>query len=122
MSAPAPDPRLQLSGSDGSARIVDELARLGYRSSLRPGRDDATVFCPSCAISSPIEQFDDVWATRLEGESDPDDMVLVVAAHCPVCHDGGSIVLGFGPAGSAEDAAIVAQVPDHAMHHLNPGN
>lgn len=114
------DPRLQLSGSDGSARIVDELARLGYATSLRPRGDDASLFCPNCGNASQMNRFDDVWATRLEGESDPDDMVLVVAARCPVCHDGGSIVLGFGPAGSAEDAAIVAQVPDHAMHHLDP--
>jgi hypothetical protein len=115
------DPRLQLTGSDGSSGIVDDLARIGYAASFRPGVDDGTMICPSCGTVSPVSRFGDVWATRLEGQSDPDDMVLVVAARCPACHDGGSIVLGFGPAGSAEDAAVVAQIPDHAMHHLNPG-
>lgn len=113
---------MQLTGSDGAAQVVDELTRIGYATSLRPRGDDALLFCPSCDTASPVDRFEDVWATRLEGQSDPDDMVLVVAARCPVCHIGGSVVLGFGPAGSAEDAAIVAQIPDDAMHHLDPTN
>lgn len=114
------DPRSRLTRSDDAAGIVNGLAGIGYEVSFRPGSTDASLYCAACDSTSPMERFTDVWATRLEGQSDPDDMVLVVAAQCPVCANGGAVVLGFGPAGSDVDAAIVAHVPDDAMHHLDP--
>ena len=43
----------------------------------------------------------------LEGASDPDDMILVIAASCPVCSTGGTVVLGYGPNASPEDADLI---------------
>lgn len=100
--------------------VLEHLARAGYGTALRPGVPAGTLVCAACGITSPMTGFDQVWATRLEGQSDPDDMVLVVAARCPSCGQGGAVVLGFGPAGSAVDAAIVADVPDDAMHRPDP--
>lgn len=113
------DPRLELTRPDNAAQITDDLARIDYGTSFRPASDDARLRCGNCEAASPVDEFDDVWATRLEGQSDPDDMVLVVAARCPACGAGGSVVLGFGPEASAEDSAVVARVPDDAMHHLD---
>ena len=45
--------------------------------------------------------------TRLEGASDPADMVMVVPAKCPSCHTDGTLVLGYGPDASAEDSEVV---------------
>ncbi len=115
------DPRSRAASQDDAVSVIDELVAAGYATALRPGEPPGSLRCTSCASVSSMSQFDDVWATRLEGASDPDDMVLVVAGRCPVCGDGGNIVLGFGPASSAEDAAIVAALPSHSMHrHMTP--
>ena len=45
---------------------------------------------------------------RLEGASDPDDMLLVVAARCPACGAQGCAALAYGPEASAEDSDAVA--------------
>jgi hypothetical protein len=41
---------------------------------------------------------------RLEGVSDPADMVIVLAITCPVCHAEGTLVLHYGPEASPEEA------------------
>ena len=46
---------------------------------------------------------------RLEGASDPDDMLAVVALECPVCSMKGTIVLHFGPEASAEELDVLAE-------------
>lgn len=103
-----------------ATEVLDHLARSGYGVSLRPGPDPGTMRCSACRRVSAVADFDSVWATRLEGTSDPDDMVLIVAAECPVCEQGGNIVLGFGPTASGEDSAIVAEIPDDVMRHHAP--
>lgn len=53
--------------------------------------------CSSCGTVSPPETFDRVWSERLEGASDPADMLHVSALCCPACGDGGVLVLNYGP-------------------------
>ncbi len=45
--------------------------------------------------------------TRLEGVSDPDDQLAVVALRCPWCHTGGVLVLSYGPGATPEEAAVL---------------
>lgn len=46
---------------------------------------------------------------RMEGASDPADMLAVVAATCPACGDRAALVLHYGPtAGSADADVLVA--------------
>lgn len=49
---------------------------------------------------------------RLEGASDPADMLSVLALACPACHAKGVLVLHFGPEATAEDVAFMARVRD----------
>src|SRR5262245_15234342 len=44
---------------------------------------------------------------RLEGASDPDDMLAVVAVACPRCRARGTLIVGYGPMASEEDAAVL---------------
>ena len=44
---------------------------------------------------------------RLEGASDPDDMLAVLALECPNCGLRGSLVLNYGPTATEEDAAVL---------------
>ena len=44
---------------------------------------------------------------RLEGASDPDDMLAIAAIECPNCAHRGSLVLNYGPTATAEDSAVL---------------
>jgi hypothetical protein len=59
---------------------------------------------------------------RLEGASDPADMVAIVALTCPNCGARGTVVLGFGPAGSPDDADVLGVLRDHRGDTRAPGN
>jgi len=49
---------------------------------------------------------------RLEGASDPDDMLAVVAMRCPNCDARGTLVLGYGPDASLEDSQLMLELQD----------
>lgn len=118
MSSAPDDPRSDIATSPGDTAVttvLEQLAGAGYGEDLRPAPPPASLHCGACGSVSAVDSFGDTWARRLEGASDPDDMVLVLAARCPVCGHGGSVVLGFGPESSPEDSAIVAQIPVHAV-------
>ena len=50
---------------------------------------------------------------RLEGASDPDDMMAVVALECGVCGAAGTMVLGYGPSATAADSDVLRSLRDH---------
>ena len=45
---------------------------------------------------------------RLEGASDPDDMLAVAALVCPACGAPGTVLLGYGPSATIDDATVLA--------------
>ena len=49
---------------------------------------------------------------RLEGASDPDDMLAVVGLACPHCSAQGTAVLGYGPEAAAVDAEVLERLED----------
>jgi hypothetical protein len=67
---------------------------------------DGKMRCTACGQTSSAADFIIDSVRRLEGASDPDDMLSVVAARCPRCDALGTAVLGFGPASSPEDADV----------------
>ena len=48
--------------------------------------------------------------TRLEGESDPADMAMVVKLACPACGTAGTLILNYGPDASAEEADVLVAI------------
>ena len=88
--------------------VLDGFAGEGYRgdfSSAVGGR----LRCSECSTESSAADFAVMSLRRLEGASEPDEMVAVVAAICPNCGASGVAVLAFGPTSSAVDAdALVA--------------
>ena len=59
---------------------------------------------------------------RLEGASDPDDMLAVVALACPNCGEQGTVVLGYGPASAPEDGDVLSALRDDRNTSDMPGN
>lgn len=87
--------------------VLSSLEDEGFGSQLIPG-PDATIRCGACGESSPAAEFEVEAVRRLEGASDPDDMMIVIGARCPRCAAAGTLVLGYGPNASEDDAAISA--------------
>jgi hypothetical protein len=72
------------------------------------GSTDGQIECITCGAVSDASRFEVTEWRRLEGASDPDDMVKAVAARCPACGSGGNLVLGYGVNASELDAEISA--------------
>jgi hypothetical protein len=50
---------------------------------------------------------------RIEGASDPADMIAIAAVKCPNCGTKGTAVLGFGPEADEDDAEVLRRLsPD----------
>jgi hypothetical protein len=69
--------------------------------------------CNHCGSVAGAQQFTMHSLRRLEGASDPDDMVAVVASTCPTCQSNGTLVLGYGPMSSKTDADVLLAMQDH---------
>ena len=99
----------------GEARTLDRvLGTLGERgfagqlASVEGGR----VRCLTCRRVSAAADIEVETIERLEGASDPDDMLAVIGVRCPHCHTGGTLVLGYGPDSSSDDSDVLAALPD----------
>ena len=83
----------------------------GYRGQMA-ARPAGQVLCVSCHVESDAAemQVDDL--RRIEGVSDPADMMAVAALVCPVCGTQGTLVLSYGPEASPDDAEALARLSD----------
>ena len=69
------------------------------------GHED--LWCPHCEVESSASSFERAWSLRLEGASDPADMLHVSALTCPNCGTGGVFVTPFGPIASQRQACVL---------------
>lgn len=49
---------------------------------------------------------------RLEGASDPSDMLVVAAVVCPCCGVAGSLILNYGPEATPGESDLLLGLPD----------
>src|SRR3954447_5722763 len=82
--------------------VLDELKNRGFGGTLWVGAS-GNIRCEGCDTEIPPEALRVHEIRRLEGASDPDDMLAVVAAECPGCGRKGTLVVHFGPESSAEE-------------------
>jgi len=108
-------------GANTLTEAIDELASQGYVHSFQvaPRGDGGPprVRCLHCRNDSAPESMHIEGAMRLEGASDPDEMVIVIATVCPVCGVRGTLTLGYGPMASPEDDDVLTALPVEP-HHL----
>lgn len=88
------------------AEVLARLDRQGYGADFVP--EVGGVRCGGCvALLSPYDlRVDEI--VRLEGDSDPDDEVIVYALSCGPCGQKGTFVAPFGAAVSADEADFIA--------------
>ena len=71
-------------------------------------RDGGMLECTACRTRTHAKDMaGEHRLVRLEGASDPADMIAVAALRCPSCDTRGTMVLSYGPEASLEDADIL---------------
>jgi hypothetical protein len=101
--------------------VLEGYARGGFTSSFVV-TEDARLECVECGTVSDPEAVSMSSLRRLEGASDPDDMVAIVALTCPVCGSKGTVVLGYGPMATPQDADVLKSLRDDRGDSTAPGN
>jgi hypothetical protein len=106
-----PDPTPVAQDAQTLTDAVAALEAQGYTGQFRV-LELARVQCLTCrrefaGTRGAIESL-----RRLEGASDPDDMLAVVALVCPECRARGSLVLGYGPDASLEESQLLLELQD----------
>lgn len=91
--------------------VLHGLEAQGFTGQFVP-RTGAQVECVACGKRSPADHTLLRRLCRLEGASDPADMLAVVALACPHCDALGTAVLGYGPEASAIDAEVLSSLED----------
>jgi hypothetical protein len=90
--------------------VVRQLELDGYDAQFIV-TDDAEVWCPTCGTASEPGDMVVHSRRRMEGASDPADMVVVVAATCPTCRARGTLVMGYGPNASGPEGDAQRALP-----------
>lgn len=99
----------------GIGEAATWLSEAGY-----PGRfwptPEGRVHCQTCGADSEPGQVEEHERLRTEGQSDPDDMLILIGVQCPKCHARGSLLLPFGPRANPAEARILLGLRSAAAH------
>ena len=101
--------------------VLSGYAEAGFDADFG-AQEGGTVRCGSCGSELEPAQIQMRSLRRLEGASDPDDMMAVVALECGVCGAAGTMVLGYGPMASAVDSDVLRSLQDDRAGDGLPGH
>ena len=88
------------------AGLLERLGADGYAGQFG-AREAAVVLCFTCRQETPARDLRVEELRRLEGASDPDDLLAVVPVTCPRCSTRGTLVLHYGPESTPEEAEVL---------------
>jgi len=94
----------------GLVEILAGLADLGFRGQF--AERDGAVACLTCRQATAPESSEVRRLVRLEGASDPADMLMVVALRCPSCGTQGTLVLNYGPESTLGESDVLDRLPE----------
>jgi len=99
-------------GAEQLGDVLRAADHLGFDAQITIEEDapPGTLRCGRCDHTAPVEEFERAWSRRLEGASDPDDMLHVSALRCPHCGEGGALVCHYGPEASAAEAEVLRRL------------
>ncbi len=100
-TTPPDDP----AGNSTLLDVLAEAADAGFGAQFVV-TEDGGIRCTDCDSTEPISDLDVAGFRRLEGASDPADMLLVVWGTCSGCGRGGVATIGYGP--NATEADVIA--------------
>lgn len=98
-------------GATTLTELLDRAEREGFDGEFEPVGAAGRLRCSHCDEIVEAAEVARVWSQRLEGASDPADMLHVSALRCPRCGNGGVFVAQFGSAAGLGEAAALAALP-----------
>ena len=87
--------------------VLERFESDGYVGQMLVTREGA-LRCTACGTTHDAGSVHAEQLRRMEGTSDPADMLAVVGTTCPGCGGKATLVLGYGPEASAEEADTLA--------------
>ena len=107
------DGQVRLDGPASLTETLDDLAGRGWTCSL-VAEDGGMLRCGACGETVGAPDLEPAAFRRLEGASDPADMLLVVAVRCPCCGCADVLTLAFGPMADdrSNDIIVGLDLPD----------
>jgi hypothetical protein len=91
--------------------ILATFREEGFTYDFRP-RPGGVVECGECHAPHRADTLELHHLERLEGDSDPSEMLAVCAVVCPTCGIRGTLVLTFGPESTREDDDVLELLDD----------
>lgn len=89
--------------------VLKRLADDGWDQNLSV-IDDGQVRCPRCRTASDPSTLTLDTMRRLEGASDPADMLAVLAITCPSCEARGVAVVNYGPEAAEGESMLLRAI------------
>jgi hypothetical protein len=98
-------------GTSDLADLLSTFELEGYRGQMaaRPG---GRILCMGCHQESDADDMQVDGLQRVEGASDPADMLAVAALVCPICSTHGTLVLSYGPEADPDDSEVLSLLGD----------
>ena len=82
--------------------------------------DDGSVRCGACDTVTAPSELEVHSLRRMEGASDPADMLAVLAIRCRACGGGGVVVVNFGPEMTEGQVRLLRCAEDRRFDGLTP--
>lgn len=103
-----------ITGGFTIAEALGEFERRGYigQFAIRGG---GMVECISCGCSHAPSELAVNAMRRVEGASDPADMVFIGALQCACCGERGTAVVPYGPMAQADDGAVLRELENRRL-------
>jgi hypothetical protein len=89
--------------------VLDVFRGEGFTADLMV-TDDSGIRCATCRHEAPPEEYDVGTCRRMEGASDPDDMLAVLGLVCPGCQAKGTLITHYGPTASPAEADALLSI------------
>ena len=100
-------------GNGSLLDVLQEFRAEGFdREFMVGGGASPTVRCMTCRHEFAAAGARPGRVRRLEGASDPDELLVAVTLRCPNCGARGALVLPYGPGADTADAEVLAALPD----------
>jgi hypothetical protein len=105
---PEPQPAAP-SDNDTLTSVLQAYVDNGYAANMTV-TDDGLLRCPTCRNEVPPDNTCLHALRRMEGASDPADMLAVLALECPKCGALGTAVVHYGPDSTEGEVTVLLAV------------
>jgi hypothetical protein len=118
--AVAAEPAIEATDETTLTAVLASYDSAGFDAQLA-ATDEGQVHCYSCGVNTDPKDVKLHSLRRLEGASDPADMLAIAAVSCPSCEVKGVLVLNYGPDTTPGESDVLIGLEDRRDDDVLPG-